>query len=81
MEFYPCYQDVTSNNDTKANIMVMKDLYVDAVGKLPPNAPKPIGIPIHNNCLVESDHASDRVTRHYMTSILLHLNIGPIIFC
>ena len=41
--FDPFYQDVTSDKNTEANIRVMKDLYVDTIDDLPPNAPKPIG--------------------------------------
>ena len=40
LAFYPCYQYFTSDQDTEANIQVVKDLYVDAVDELHPNAPK-----------------------------------------
>ena len=61
--FDPCYQYVTSDQDTEANIRDTKDLYVDSINKLPPNVPKPRGRTIHINCFSDSDHVVDRVTR------------------
>ena len=58
----------------------MKDLYVDTVDKLPPNLPKPRGLPIEMNCFVGSDHAGERVNRLFHTGILLYFNSTTIIF-
>ena len=74
------YQDVTSDQDNKANIKVMKYLYVDAVNELPSNSPKTRERPIYMNYFLESDHATDRVTRHPQTGIILNFNSEPIIF-
>ena len=52
LAFDPCYKDVTSDQDTEENIRVMKDLSVDAINKLPPNASKTRGQHIHIDCSV-----------------------------
>ena len=79
LAFDTCYQDVTYDQDTESKIRVMKDLYVDAVGELPPNAPKPRGQSININCFVDYDQANDRVTRCSQTGIILYFNRAPII--
>ena len=39
LDFDLCYEDVTSDQDTELNIMVMKYSYIDAVNELPQNTP------------------------------------------
>ena len=78
--FDTCYQYVTSDQYTKAKIKGTKDLYVDAVDALPPNAPRPRVRHIYIICFVDSDHASDSVTRNSQTGILLFFNSAPIVF-
>ena len=41
LAFGTCYQYITSDQDIDANIIVMKDLYVDSIKELSPHAPKP----------------------------------------
>ena len=80
LAFDTCCQDVTSDQYTAASIRVVKDLYVDDINKLPPNAYKPRGIIIQINCFVDSDNASDNVNSRSHTSVLFYFNDTPIIF-
>ena len=78
LAFYPCYQYITSVQDTNAKIRVGKYLYNYAVDELPPNEPKPRGWSMQI-IVLDSDHASDKVTRLSQTGILLYLNSAPTI--
>ena len=48
-DFDPCYQCVTSDQNTQSKVQAMKDLYVDAGEEIPPNSPKPRGKPVQVN--------------------------------
>ena len=80
MDFDLCYQDVTSDQDTEANIKVMKYLYADAANALPPNALNPKGRPIYIICFINSDNDGYMVTRKYKTSKLIYFNIHYLLF-
>ena len=72
MEFDTCYQYVTSDQDTDAKIKLMKYLYVDAIGEVPPNTPETRGKPIQINFYLRYNHAGDKVTIRYHNYILIY---------
>lgn len=53
-------------------------IYVDAVDKEPPNAPKPLGNPVEMRCFVEVSHASNGIIRRSQAGFTTYLNNGPI---
>ena len=67
-----CYQQVTSNQCVETKDKSMKDLYVNAIEEIPPNTPETRGRPIQLNFFVDSDHAGDRITRHYQTGMIFY---------
>ena len=58
----------------------MKEVYPYAIEDLPTNYTLPQGNHVKVNCLVDSDHARDKVLRIPQTVILLYLNSAPIIW-
>jgi hypothetical protein len=54
------------------------DFYRDAVELVPDDAPPPRGMGVSIYCFVDSDHASNRVTRRSHTGILTFINRAPI---
>ena len=58
----------------------MKDLYIDAGEKIPPNAPKPRGKSVQVNFFFDYDHAGDRETWRSQTGVILYFNLAPIIW-
>ena len=62
----------------EARAKVMKEYYLDAEEKIPPNSPKPRGKAIQINCFVDADHAGNLTTRQSHTGILIFLNMAPI---
>ena len=58
----------------------MKEVYVDAIEDLPPNAPEPRGESLQINCLVDADHDGDKITRRSQTGIILFGNSAPLIW-
>ena len=78
LAFDPLYHVVENDQTIENYITTMKDLYRDAIEDIPPNAPPPRGSPVQINCFVDSDHASDRITRRSQTGILLYCNSAPI---
>ena len=65
-------------NKADKKVQAMKQLYVDAVEELPPNAPPPRGKAVQINCFVDSDHAGDSTTRRSRTGFIIMLNNAPI---
>ena len=51
-----------------------KEFYPEAHEELPPNMPKPHGIPMQTNCFVDADHAGDVVSRRSHTGIIIYVN-------
>ena len=78
LAFDPLYHRVESDDVVQERVMSMRDLYRDTVEDLPPNAPEPRGNPVQTNCFVDSDHASDRVTRRPQSGILHYCNSAQI---
>ena len=80
LSFDPAYRNVVDPVEAERRVREMKERYVDAVEDIPPNAPPPLGLPVEINCFVDSDHASDTITRRSQTGILLYCNSAPIIW-
>ena len=59
---------------------VMKSLYPDAVLNLPPKAPIPRGKTVYVSMFVDSDHASNKITRRSHTGLIIYVNMSPIIW-
>ena len=58
----------------------MKELYLDAVEYLPPNAPNPRGRAVQISCFVDADHGGYQITQRSITEILIFLNKYPIVW-
>ena len=58
----------------------MKEVYVDALDEVPPNAPKPRGKSVQINCFVDADHGKNKITRRSQTGIVLFGNLAPLIW-
>ena len=54
--------------------------YADAKEFLPPDMPEPLGKPVQVTGFLDSDHASDQVTRRSRTGILIFLNRAPTVW-
>ena len=81
LAFKPDVPSLTFDYDKiKEQIEYMKKAYPDAVEALPPNAPTPRGKSLSIYVFVDSDHASDTVTRRSQTGIILYLNSAPIVW-
>ncbi|GAX25842.1 hypothetical protein FisN_6Hu120 [Fistulifera solaris] len=53
-------------------------VYGDVSEELPPNAPEPLGMPVHITCFVDANHAGDTQTRRSQTGFIIYLNNAPI---
>ena len=78
--FNPLYLIHLYPRDLDQVIDEMKEVYVNAVKDLPPNALKPREKGVHINCFVDTDHRGDKVTRHSKTGIILYGNSVPLIW-
>ena len=58
----------------------MKEVYVNAVEDLPPNAPRPWGRSVQINSFVYADHGGDKVTRRSQIGITLFGNSASLIW-
>ena len=58
----------------------MKEVYVDAIEDLPPNAPEPPCKSLQINCFVDADHGGDKITRRSQTGIILFGNPAPLVW-
>jgi Reverse transcriptase (RNA-dependent DNA polymerase) len=56
------------------------DFYRHSKQLIPDDAPTPLGQPVRVHCFVDSNHASDKVTRKSQTGILIFINSAPIIW-
>jgi hypothetical protein len=54
------------------------DFYPEADPKIPPNMPKPRGIPVKGTILVDASHGEDQVNRRSQTGVIEYLNNAPI---
>jgi hypothetical protein len=73
--FDPMEPDVGDSNFVECD---WSDFYPGASKALPPNAPKPLGKGVTLRMFVDSNHASDKVSRCSRTSIVTFLNYGMI---
>ena len=55
-----------------------KDFYPDAEEDIPPDLPNQYGKPLRITCCVDADHAHCKLTRRYVTGIVLFVNNMPI---
>ena len=78
--FDPAYHNIDDPTAVDRRVSEMKALYPDAIEDMPPNAPPPRDNPVEINYFLDSDHASDRITRCYQTRIILYCNSAPIIW-
>lgn len=53
-------------------------VYGDVTEEIPPNAPEPLGMPVHMTCFVDANHAGDTQTRRSQTGFIIYLNNAPI---
>ena len=58
----------------------MKEVYVDAIKDLPPNAPEPRGKSLQINCFVDADYGGDKITRRSQIGIILFGNSAPLVW-
>ena len=59
---------------------VMRTLYPDATLNTPPRAPEPRGRIVYISMFVDSDHASNKITRRSHTGIIIYVNMSPVIW-
>jgi hypothetical protein len=57
-----------------------KHFYGNVHEAIPPNAPPPRGKDVDLRMFVDSDHASDHLTRQSRTGFLIYLNMAPIVW-
>ncbi len=55
-----------------------KEFYGNVKEEDPRNMPMPLGAPVSITCVVESDHAGNKVTRRFYTGIIIFINNAPI---
>ena len=53
-------------------------VYGKVTEEIPPNAPEPLGMPVHMTCFVDANHAGDTQTRRSQTGFVIFLNNAPI---
>ena len=59
LSFDPLYYNHEYSMDVSKVISDMKEVYVDAIEDLPPNAPESRGKSLQINCFVGADHGGD----------------------
>ena len=57
-----------------------EEQYRDAQEQLPPDMPKPRGVPVTVTAYVDASHATNRVTRKSHTGFLFFVNREPIMW-
>ncbi len=67
----PTFPDI--DND-QFPVMDWKEFYDNITESIPPNAPKPLGDPVHVCMFVDSDYAGDKETRHSQSSFQIYVN-------
>lgn len=67
-------------NDNDFPVYDWSDFYQGATEDIPPNAPKPRGMPVQINAFVDASHARNKITRRSHTGILIYLNKAPILW-
>ena len=53
-------------------------VYGKVTEEIPPNAPEPLGKPVHMTCFVDANHAGETKTRRSQTGFIIFLNNAPI---
>lgn len=70
---------VVELDESNFNTTDWKDsVYGDVTEEIPPNAPEPLGMPVHITCFVNANHAGDTQTRRSQTGFIIYLNNAPI---
>ena len=58
----------------------MKEVYINAIEDLQPNALEPRGKSLQINCFVDADHGGDKITRRSQTGIVLFRNSALLVW-
>jgi len=78
--FDPTPIDVSSVDFGTTNLEKWKEFYIDAKEQIPIDMPIPLGKSVQITCYVDSDHASNQVTRRSHTGIIIYIQNSPIIW-
>ena len=78
--FDPGHIDLTMVDFGVTEVEKWKEFYADAEEQLPPDMPTPLGLAIRITCFVDSDHASNQITRRSHTGIIIYIQNAPIIW-
>jgi hypothetical protein len=65
-------------DDSRFTINDWSQFYPGAAEAVPPNIPRPLGLPIIVTCYCDADHAGCRVTRRSHSGIIVYVNNAPI---
>jgi hypothetical protein len=71
LAFDPSHPDIDEARFQKSD---WQEFYRLAKELVPGDAPEPRGNVVSSHCFVDTDHASNRVTRHLQTGILISVN-------
>jgi Reverse transcriptase (RNA-dependent DNA polymerase) len=74
----PRYPDIDANRFSSHADWT--DFYRHSEEAIPDDVPEPLGNNVEIHCFVDSDHASDTVSRKSQTGILIFLNRAPLIW-
>jgi hypothetical protein len=65
-------------DDSRFTINDWSQFYPGAAEAIPPNIPRPLGLPVIVTCYCDADHAGCRVTRRSHSGIIVYANNAPI---
>lgn len=69
----PAVPNINQQAFNNADIKDWEPFYGDVEEAMPPRMPEPLGEPMYTACFVDSDHASNVVTRRSHTGIMIYL--------
>jgi hypothetical protein len=75
--FDPTYPYVDMGDFIKTEL---KSMYGDVKEMIPPDASVPRGKEVNLRLFVDSDHASEQITRRSRTGYVIYLNMTPIVW-
>ena len=53
----------------------------DVKEAMPPDMPEPLGIDVVMRCFVDANHAGEKLTRCYLSGLIILLEMAPIYYC
>ena len=65
--------DIDERLFNAASVDEWKDFYIDSTEPIPMNRPNPRGLLVKVSSYVDTDHAGNKVTRHFHSRILIYL--------